>query len=269
MRLTDGRDVVVKALRSGADERRLQGVVRAQEALATAGFGCARVIDGPSRTDGVWAVVEERLEGESSGSPHDPPARTAMAEALARQIEILDGMDGADLVTGRPAWADWSGGAWPEPHDPVFDFGDAVPGFEWVDELADAAAEVLRAGDDLPRVIGHSDWVWQNVCVRDGVFVAGYDWDSLVYAPEPAVVGLCAGAFTQGSRVPPDAPTSVEVAAFLDDYHCSRPFLPTERELADAAATWVRCYNARCQLDNHHRRALPPPPGPFTEALRR
>ena len=45
-----------------------------------------------------------------------------MAAALAAQIDTLRGADGTDLVTGRPAWADWSAGAWPEPHDPVFDF---------------------------------------------------------------------------------------------------------------------------------------------------
>lgn len=99
------------------------------------------------------------------------------------------------------------------PHDPVFDFSAPVPGYEWLDETADAAAAVLRSTDQS-RVIGHSDWVWQNVCVVDGAFVAGYDWDSLVYAPEPVVVGLSAGAFTQGSPVPPDAPTATEVKAF-------------------------------------------------------
>src|SRR3954452_166005 len=73
LRLTDGRDVVLKALRPGADDRRLQTVVRAQNMIAASGFGCARVLDGPSRTDGVLAIVEERLTG---------------------QIDILRGVDG-------------------------------------------------------------------------------------------------------------------------------------------------------------------------------
>src|SRR3954452_7326992 len=267
LRLTDGREVVLKALRPGADDRRLQTVVRAQNMIAASGFGCARVLDGPSRTDGVLAIVEERLSCVSTGSAHDPTARGAMATALAGQIDILRGVDGTDLITGRPAWSDWTAGAWPEPHDPVFDFSTPVPDFEWIDQTADAAAATLRAADHLPRVIGHSDWVWQNVCVRDGVFIAGYDWDSLVYAPEPAVVGLCAGAFTQGSPVPPDAPTTDDVAAFLDDYDRIRAFSPAERDIAEAAATWVRCYNARCQLDNLYRRGLDPPTVSFVEAL--
>jgi hypothetical protein len=267
LRLSDGREVVLKALRPKADVRRLRAIVRAQSALAASGFGCARVLDGPSSTGGVPAVVEERLTRTSTGSPHDLGAGAAMAAALAAQIDSLRAMDGADLVRGRPAWADWSAGAWPVPHHPAFDFSTTVPGFEWVDETADAAAEVLRAADHTPRVIGHTDWVWQNVCVVNGAFVAGYDWDSLVYAPEAAVVGLSAGAFTQGSPVPPDAPTAAEVTAFLDAYERCHSFSPAERRTAEAAATWVRCYNARCALDLH-RHGLEPPAGSFGEMLR-
>ena len=56
LRLIDGREIVVKALRRGADVRRLRAVVRAQNALTESGFGCARVLDGPSSTRGVLAV---------------------------------------------------------------------------------------------------------------------------------------------------------------------------------------------------------------------
>jgi aminoglycoside phosphotransferase (APT) family kinase protein len=267
LRLTDGREVVVKALRPGADLPQLGAVVRAQNLLAASGFGCARVLGGPSTTDGVLAVVEERLTCTSSGSPHDPAARAAMAVALATQIDVLRDFDGTDLLTSPPAWALWSEGAWPTPHDPIFDFSSRVPGYEWVDETADAAAAVLREADQERRVVGHSDWVWQNVCVQDGRFVAGYDWDSLVFAPEPMVVGFSAGAFSQGSPTPPDAPTALEVAAFLDDYEQVRAFSPAERRTAEAAATWVRCYSARCQLDNLQRRDMQPPAGSFFQAL--
>ena len=266
LRLSDGREVVLKALRPGANVQRLQTVVRAQNTLAASGFGCARVVDGPSSTRGVVAIVEERLTCASTGSPHEATVGAAMAAALATQIDTLRAMDGVALVPGRPAWADWSGGAWPVPHHPAFDFSAAVPGFEWVDEAADAAAEILRAADGTPRVIGHTDWVWQNVCIVDGVFVAGYDWDSLAYAPEPTIVGLNAGAFTQGSADPPDAPTAAEVTAFLDDYESCRSFSPAERRTAEAAATWVRCYNARCALDLP-RHGLTPPAGSFIEML--
>ncbi|MGI8869012.1 MAG: hypothetical protein ACR2F6_09230 [Mycobacteriales bacterium] len=119
-------------------------------------------------------------------------------------------------------------------------------------------------------MIGHSDWVWQNVCIRDGQFLAGYDWDSLVYAPESAVVGMVASSFTQGSPEAPDAPSTAEVAEFIGDYESAsdRRFDPLEQRTARAAATWTRCYNARCQLDSLTRYALAPPTGSFLEHLR-
>ena len=114
LRLSDGREVVLKALRPGADVQRQRTVVRAQSTLAASGFGCARVVDGPSSTGGVLAVVEERLTCTSTGSPHEPGIGAAMA-AAATQIDTLQAMDGTGLVTGRPAWADWSAGPWRAP----------------------------------------------------------------------------------------------------------------------------------------------------------
>lgn len=67
--------------------------------------------------------------------------------------------------------------------------------------------------------------------------------------------------------VPPDAPTAAQVAGFLDSYEHLHAFTPAERRTAEAAATWVRCFNARCQLDNLHRRGLDPPAGSFVKSL--
>lgn len=110
LRLVGGREVVLKALRPGADLHRLQAVVSAQNRLAAAGFGCPVVLDGPSSTRGVLAVVEQAMTCTSTGSPHDVTARAAMAGGLALQIELLRGADGSALVTGRPAWANWDSG---------------------------------------------------------------------------------------------------------------------------------------------------------------
>ena len=257
LRLSDGREVVLKALRSGAKS----SGCRPSSGRRTPWPRQASAAPGSStdrrRLGGVLAIVEERLTCTSTGSPHEAKVGAAMAAALAAQIDTLRAMDGTGLVPGRPAWADWSGGAWPVPHHPAFDFSTAVPGFEWVDETADAAAEILRAADDTPRVIGHTDWVWQNVCIIDGVFVAGYDWDSLAYAPEPAIVGLNAGAFTQGSPVPPDAPTAAEVTAFLDDYETLPGVLP-------GRATDSRGRRHLGALLQRALRARPPPPRPQT-----
>lgn len=271
LRLVRGREVVLKALRPGADLHRLQAVVSAQNRLAAAGFGCPVVLDGPSSTRGVLAVVEQAIPDTctSTGSPHDVTARAAMAGGLALQIELLRGVDGSALVTGRPAWANWDSGAWPGLHDSIFDFSTPVGGFEWIDEAADTAAHLLRAACRLPPVIGHSDWVWQNLCIRDGQFLAAYDWDSLIFAPESAVVGLVASSFTQGSPDAPDAPSTDEVAEFVSDYQLARGrrFDRTEQQTAQAAATSARCYNARCQLDSLDRHNLAPPSGSFIDQL--
>lgn len=265
LRLNDGRDVVLKALQPSANLRRARAVVACQNRLATAGFPAPAVLDGPSVSDGVVAVIEQHRPCDPTGNPHDPVSRATMAAALARQIDLLRGIEGTELLAGRPAWANWETGAWPVEHDPIFDFSRPVPGCEWLDETANAAAAELRRLGELPAVIGHSDWVWQNVCVRGAEFLAGYDWDSLIFAPECAVVGLVAGSFTQGSPVPPHDPTREEIAGFIADYPAE--LSSGERNGAHAAATWVRCYNARCQLDNRERRGMSPPPGSALDQL--
>lgn len=269
LRLVDGNEVVLKAFRPGADFLRLATVVACQERLSGSRFGCAEVVDGPSSTEGVVAVVERQLQCSPAGSPHCPAARRAMAAGLAGQIGLLADVDGSALVRNRPAWSNWDRGAWPLPHDPIFDFSVPVRGYEWVDAAADRAAGVLRDLGGLRPTVGHSDWVWQNVRVHDGHLVAAYDWDSLVFAPESTIVGLAAGAFTQGSPDAPDAPTADEVLSFVSEYQTARDrvFDPPERAAAAAAATWVRCYNARCQLDNRERRSMDPPTGSFIDQL--
>jgi phosphotransferase family enzyme len=265
LRLHNGRTVVLKALRPGASLVRVQNVVACQNRLAAAGFPAPAVLDGPSLTDGVVAVIEEYVPRSPTGNPHEPQIRATMAAALANQIDLLRDVDGSALNSGRPAWANWETGAWPAEHDPIFDFSRPVPGYEWLDETANGAAAELRTYDELPPVVGHSDWVWQNVCVRGTEFVAGYDWDSLIFAPECMIVGLVAGSFTQGSSVPPHDPTGEEIAAFIADYPVD--FGTGERKCALAAATWVRCYNARCHLDNRERRGMTPPPGSALDQL--
>jgi hypothetical protein len=269
LKLADGRNVVLKAARPEADQNRLQLVVSMQNQLVSAEFPCPRVLDGPSTTIGLTAVIEQAVVAKSNGSPHHAGTRMTMARGLAQQIELLRGVNGEALVSGRPAWANWDSGAWPTPHDPIFDFTAAVDGFEWLDTVADNAAHVLRS-TELPPVIGHSDWVWQNVCIRDQELLAGYDWDSLIYAPESAITGVVASSFTQGSPVAPDAPSSDEIEAFISDYQkaSGRRFNDAEQRTARAAATWVRCYNARCQLDNLNRRNIAPPAGSFLDQLR-
>jgi len=81
---------------------------------------------------------------------------------------------------------------------------------------------------------------------------------------------MIAGSFTQGSPEAPDAPPAAEIVEFIEDYESARGrrFDGAEQRAVRAAATWVRCYNARCQVDNLDRRNLAPPAGSFIDQLR-
>jgi hypothetical protein len=269
--LTDGREVVLKAHLPSSDLDRLELVGSCQALLHRRGFPCAAVLSPPSTTAGVPIVVEELLQRSSMGSPHDPTAVIGMAAGLEWQVRLLRDVPGEGLNPGRPAWANFDSGAWPVPHHPIFDFTAPAAGYEWVDRRADVHAGVLQqVCVGLPKVVGHTDWVWQNVAVRQGQLAAGYDWDSLVFLPEAVIVGLSAGAYTQGSPVPPDAPDWRQVTDFLDRYQQLRgvPFSADEAIAARHAAGWVRCYNARCQIDNQERRGMLAPAGSFIEMIK-
>lgn len=270
LRLEDGREVVVKAYQRDADFDRLVEVTRCQAILNRRGFPCAAIIRAPSVHEGVPIVTEELRQPSPRGNPHDPATMGVMAAGLAWQVQLLRDVDGQRLNPGRPAWANWDAGAWPDPHHPALDLSRPAVGYEWLEERANGHAAVLRdACAAFANVVGHTDWVWQNVAVRDHRLQAGYDWDSLVFFPEAVVVGLSAGAFTQGSPTPPDAPTWNEVLRFLDIYQRARGsrFSTPEVAAAHHAAGWARCYNARCQVDVLHRYALIAPEGSFIEQI--
>lgn len=270
VQLADGREVVVKAYQPSSDLPRLGAMTECQALLQRRGFPCAAVLSPPRVVAGAPMVIEELLRPISTGSPHEPEEVDGMAAGLARQIELLADVNAEALNRGRPAWSNWEVGAWPVPHDPIFDFAVPARGYEWLDDRANAHADVLRQLSGLlPNVVGHTDWVWQNVAVRDGRLAAAYDWDSLAFLPEAAILGLSAGAYSQGSPIPPDAPPWQQVTSFVDAYIRARGrgFSLAEEVVVENAAGWVRCYNARCQIDNLQRRDAAPPDGSFVDMI--
>jgi len=208
-------------------------------------------MDGPVATESRVVVVESWLDRGEVGDAHQPAIRRAMAQALAQQIQVLRPVPAATSpLANPPAWVDYQAGPWPVPHSPIFDFTLTPPGFEWLDHLAQDAADALGPRGD-PGVIAHSDWYCGNLRFVGAELTAAYDWDSLTAHHEPVLAGVAAGAHTDGSTNGPAAPTPHEVAAFLTDYDDERnqPFTGAE-QTATAAATWVMAYNARCQLHN-------------------
>jgi len=249
LELTSGIEIVAKVYR-GADMERLAAAVACQRLLADARYPCPAPLDGPVQVDGRVVLLEALLDRGTRGDAHLPATRHAMARSLSEQIRILQSVPALQSgLLNPPAWAAYDHGPWPKPHDPIFDFTTNPVGFEWLDHLAARAADALgprRQAD----AIGHSDWVCQNLrFTQDGVSAA-YDWDSLLAESEPVLVGVVAGAYTEGSIAGADAPTPLEVVAFLAEYEATRhaPFSKSDQATATAAATWVLAYNARCGL---------------------
>jgi Phosphotransferase enzyme family len=249
LQVANGIAIVAKVYR-GADVERLAAAVSCQRLLADARYPCPAPLDGPVEVDGRVVVLEALLDRGERGDAHNALTRRAMARALTEQISILRSVP--ELRSGLlkpPAWAAYDNGPWPKPHDPIFDFTTTPVGFEWLDHIAQLAAETLGPRRQ-PDTIGHSDWVCQNLRFNQDRVSAAYDWDSLLAEAEPVLVGVVAGAYTEGSSAGADAPTPHEVVAFLADYEANRhaPFSKSDQAAATAAATWVLAYNARCGL---------------------
>lgn len=93
-----------------------------------------------------------------------------------------------------------------------------------------------------------------------GGVVAVLDWDALVRAPEPVLVGQAAAGCTIVWGRPDPHPTIAEARAFVAAYEAARgaPFDPDERDLLDAAHGYVVAYGARCEhSDDHTGRGAP------------
>ena len=244
LRLADGRQVVVKVR---PDSDRLAGCVRVQEALWRVGFPAPQPILGPVGEAG-WAVtVEAHLPGGSVAPASEPASRAAAL--LARFV--AEAPDAGDIGTlaPAPAWTAWDHdgpGLWPAPDDRVADLNAPEHAVPWLDE---GAARVRRrlsafaAGQRL--VVGHGDWEAQNLRWAGDEPLAVHDWDSVIVAPEAAVVGLAAAVWPCGVVTRPA--TVDESAEFLDRYQhwAGRQFSADEVEASWAAGLWVDLFNTR------------------------
>jgi len=247
----DGRRLVLTAHRPPVDLAARRAVVRAQTALAAAGYPSASPVAGPIEVDGRTVTVETLLDAGAPGDPGDPAIRRAMAAGLVEHVAILSALAGLAAAAAPPAWCRYRGGPWPVPHDTIFDFSVTPESHRWLDELAARATAVLledRGAD--PIVVGHADWYPGNLRFEGGRIVAVFDWD-LVADTAPAVAGITAAACVADAPSGPQAPGGpATVAAFLADVEnaAGRPFDAAQQRVAAAAATWTLAYNARCDL---------------------
>jgi hypothetical protein len=104
----------------------------------------------------------------------------------------------------------------------------------------------------------------EHLRFADGAVVAVYDWDALVRASEPYLVGCAVAGFTADWRVdePPLVPRHDEAVEFVGDYEAARgaPFTAAER--AAVLGHWLEltAYAARVEHarggDRRYRTAL-------------
>jgi hypothetical protein len=102
-----------------------------------------------------------------------------------------------------------------------------VHGSSWIDAAVQAAQQKLREGQDQ-AVIGHGDWITDNLRWHGNRLLVAYDWDSLIADSEAVIAGLAAAIYLY-----PALATVTETREFLDAYgHRPRTALQPRRAAA-------------------------------------
>jgi hypothetical protein len=240
-RLADGREVVVRVRPSAP---RIAACTQVQGRLFDSGYPCPRPLAGPALL-GEYAATAESCIGGGAMLPDSGRSARPFAAALARLVHLAPRPGQAPSLAPAPAWAAWDHGQgelWPWPEDLDVDLNQ-VNGPGWIDEAGQAAREKLREGRDQ-AVIGHGDWITDNLRWHGSRLLAVYDWDSLIVGSEAVIAGLAAAIYLY-----PALPTVTETRDFLDAYATARgrPFSHGELQRCWAVGTWTRAFDARQQ----------------------
>jgi hypothetical protein len=240
-RLADGREVVVR-VRSAAP--RIAGCTEVQRRLFDAGYPCPQPLAGPAPLDDFAASAESCLAGGAS-LPESGRAPEPFAAALAQLVHLAPRPDQMPSLAPAPAWAAWNhnqGALWPWPDDLDVDLNQ-VDGCGWIDAAGRAARQKLQEGPD-ETVIGHGDWITDNLRWDGDRLLVAYDWDSLIVDSEAVIAGLAAAIYLY-----PELATTAETSEFLDAYAAARgrSFTPSELQRCWAAGVWTRAFDAKQQ----------------------
>jgi hypothetical protein len=245
-RLADGREVVVK-VRAAAP--RIAACTEVQRWLFDSGYPCPQPLAGPAPLGEYAATAESLVSGEvtlpDSGRSPEP-----FAAALARLVHLAPRPEQVPSLAPAPAWAAWNhdqGQLWPRPDDQDVDLNEAAePG--WVDAAGQAARQKLSEAQH-DAVIGHCDWMTENLRWHGDRLQVAHDWDSLIADSEAVIAGLAAAIYLY-----PSLPTVTETRDFLDAYGTARgrPFSPGELQRCWAAGVWTRAFDAKQQHAGGH-----------------
>jgi hypothetical protein len=247
VRLDDGRTVVLKA-RFADEAQRASQCVEIQRALAELGFPCPRPLTTVTVVSDRAVHAEEWRPGGEMIRDDGPEAACRSARLFGDLMRLLEGI-AADPPRPNPEWVRWhheGPDLFPEnPRHDVLAADRALPTV--IGETARRVRTRLRTATLRP-VLGHADWEAQNLRWNGTEPYAVYDWDSLAWLPEAAVVGAAAGAFAS-AEVPTLAPIDSS-RAFLDAYQDARgrTFRAEELEVAWAASIWPALHNARGEV---------------------
>jgi hypothetical protein len=239
LRLTDGREVVVKIRRDPV--ARVDACLRLQSALFASHYPCPRPLTEASVLGGMTAHAEECVDIGEPLMGDDTALAIPLAAGFADLAEQLDRL--RELVDPQvlvpPLWVSWwSQRPWSrqaQVPELVYDAADRVRA-----RLADVY---------LPGVLGHADWESQNLRWAHGRLVVVHDWDSLTWAPEAVLVGAAAAVFPAQSQQPETASIAAS-ATFLEHYQTvrGREFSADELEVAWAAGLLPSLLNARNEV---------------------
>jgi Phosphotransferase enzyme family len=244
LRLADDREVVLKVR---PHSRRLMACVQVQRRLFESGYPCPEPLSGPAPLEASAATAEIYVPG-GAVLPDTDDAPRLFAEAFARLIRLAPTSGEVPSLDPAPAWAAWNhtgAGLWPRPEDIDVDL-NSVSGPDWIDRVGQCARDRLRTGASEP-VIGHSDWLADNLRWRDDELLVVHDWDSTAADSEDVLVGFAAALYSTVS--PGRLATVGETERFLDSYGNARgkALSPDELQRSWAAGVWTRGFDAKCQ----------------------
>ena len=233
--LEDGRSAVVK-VRPAAP--RLASCAHVQAVLHKAGFPAPELLVAPTSYPDGRAATAEAFVKHAGGTG----TTAAWAALLAQQVRLAPPLTAVALAP-PPAWVSWDHdepGLWPTPDDREVDLNSRH--IDWIDSAAATVRDRLRR-DAGARVVGHVDWLPQNVWwTRDGTAQAVHDWDSLAALSEPAVAGVAGAIFAEEATVD-------QTGEFLDAYQAaSGAWTDAQTRTAWAAGLWVRLFDAKKDL---------------------
>jgi Ser/Thr protein kinase RdoA (MazF antagonist) len=238
-RLADGREVVVR-VRAAAP--RVAACTEVQRQLSDSGYPCPRPLAGPALLGAYEATAETCITG-GTVLPDSGRAARPFAAALAEAVRLAPRPEDVPSLAPAPSWTAWNhnqGGLWPWPDDLNVNL-NRVDGPAWIDAAGRAARRKLQEGQGQ-AVIGHGDWITDNLRWNGDRLLVAYDWDSLIIDTEAVIAGLAAAIYLYPARA-----TVAESGEFLDAYAVARgrPFSPAELQHCWAAGVWTMAFDAK------------------------